>query len=168
MRRILFLFLLLLMSCTEVNSMKIQSVFTNGGKIPLMYTCDGDNKSPPLEISDVPKEAKSLVLIMEDPDVPQKIRADGMWDHWIIWNLPPTTKKIPEGVEPVGVHGKTTSGTLAYAGPCPPDKEHRYFFKLFALDTLLNLPAGSSKLQVIDAMKRHVVAEAVLMGMYER
>ena len=91
-----------------------------------------------------------------------------MVPHAISANLSPTTKKISEGSEPLGVHGKTTSGTLAYTGPCPPDKEHRYFFKLFALDILLNIPTGSTKDNVLAAMKRHVVAEAVLMGKYER
>ena len=149
--------------------MKLTSTaFKNNGNIPSQYTCDGENKSPSLEISDVQKNARSLVLIMEDPDVPKKIRADGMWDHWIVWNLSPTTTHIREGTEPVAMHGKTTSGTMAYTGPCPPDREHRYFFKLFALDVVLNLPVGSTKAQVVAAMKGHVVDEAVLMGRYER
>ena len=150
--------------------------FKNGESIPSKFTCDGFDKltigdgdiNPELIVSNVPQEAESLALIMEDPDVPKQIRADGMWDHWILWNLSPTLKHIPEGTEPMGVHGKTTSNTMAYTGPCPPDKEHRYFFRLFALDTLLDITAGSSKHEVLNAMKKHVVAEAVLMGRYER
>jgi len=169
MRVLLIIFFIVAGCAVEVNIMKLTSpAFNNNGKIPSLFTCDGANKSPSLEISDVPSNAKSLVLLMEDPDVPKKIRADGMWDHWIVWNLSPTTKKISEGSEPLGVHGKTTSETMAYVGPCPPDKEHRYFFKLFALDILLNIPQGSTKDNVLAAMKSHVVAEAVLMGKYER
>lgn len=142
--------------------------FENGKKIPEEYTCDGKNISPPLEISDVPKEAKSLVLIMEDPDVPKTIRADGMWDHWIVFNIPPNITKIEEGINPQGKLGINTNTKLSYSGPCPPDKQHRYFFKLFALDIELNLNQGASKKQVEEAMKGHILKESVLMGLYYR
>ena len=149
--------------------MKLTSTaFRHEGEIPSEYTCDGKNISPPLNISDAPKNAQSLVLIMEDPDVPKKFRHDGIWDHWVVFNIPTSTTDILEGTEPQGTHGITTSKTLTYTGPCPPDKEHRYFFKLFALDAMLNLPVGSTKKQVLDAMKTHVIEEAVLMGRYER
>lgn len=148
--------------------MKISSPrFENSKKIPKEYTCDGKNISPPLEISEVPKETKSLVLIMEDPDVPKDIRADRMWDHWILFNISPETKKIEEG-QNIGKLGINTSNKISYQGPCPPDKQHRYFFKLFALDIELNLNQGVTKKQVEETMKGHIIKEAVLIGLYER
>ncbi len=144
------------------------TAFTHEGKIPSKYTCDGENTNPPLEFSDVPTNAKSLVLIMEDPDVPKHLRADGMWNHWVVFNIPPDTKGVAENSQPKGTAGITTSNKLKYGGPCPPDREHRYFFKLYALDTTLNLPEGATKEQVLAAMKGHVLAEAVLMGKYQR
>ena len=121
--------------------MKLASkAFAHGESIPAKYTCDGENISPPLEISDVPSEARSLVLIMDDPDVPRNIREDGMWDHWVVFNIPPTIGDIPEASAPEGTPGKGTSGDHGYFGPCPPDREHRYFFKLYALDATLDLP----------------------------
>ena len=149
--------------------MKLTSpAFVHGGNIPSVHTCDGDDVSPALVVSDVPKNAKSLVLIMDDPDVPKRLRADGMWDHWVRFNIPVDTKEIMEGSEPDGVAGKGTGGNLGYKGPCPPDREHRYFFKLYALDVELDLDEGTTKVQVEMAMKGHVVAEAVLMGKYDR
>ena len=148
--------------------MKISSTaFGHEGKIPSKYTCDGENLSPPLFFSDVPKNAKSLVLIMEDPDVPVYIRQDGMWDHWILFNIPPETTEIGTGQQK-GTPGITTSNKLKYGGPCPPDREHRYYFKLYALDSKLDLKEGATKEQALSAMKGHVIAEAVLMGKYQR
>ena len=112
-------------------------VFENEGRIPPRHTCDGENTNPPLSISAVPPGAKSLVLIMDDPDVPQDIRADGMWDQWVVFNIPPTHTEIKEGQEPQGRHGLGTGNNMEYFGPCPPDGEHRYFFKLYALDKAL-------------------------------
>lgn len=144
------------------------SVFEHGGKIPPKYTCNGENVNPPLNISDVPPGAKSLVLIMEDPDVPKNLRPDGMWDHWIVFNMPPDTSEIPEGKEPQGIHGQGTGGNLDYMGPCPPDREHRYFFKLFALESDLDLKEGAKKTDVEKAMEGHVLEKAELMGLYEQ
>jgi Raf kinase inhibitor-like YbhB/YbcL family protein len=144
------------------------SAFIQGEKIPSIYTCDGDNVNPPLEITGVPHEAKSLVLIMDDPDVPKNLRKDGMWDHWVVFNIPPDTHTIAEASEPPGVAGIGTNGEAGYFGPCPPDREHRYFFKLFALDTLLDLPEKSAKAEVENAMSGHVLFHAELMGRYER
>jgi hypothetical protein len=124
----------------------ISSAFKDKGIIPSRYTCEGANVSPPLEIASIPANAKSLVLILEDPDVPEQVRSDRMWDHWIIFNMPPTTLQIPEMVgPPSGIRGKTTFGHTRYGGPCPPDREHRYFFKLYALDILLPLKEGATK-----------------------
>jgi hypothetical protein len=144
------------------------STFDHEGKIPSKYTCDGENINPPLTISNVPAQAKSLVLIMDDPDVPKRLRADGMWDHWIVFNIPPNLTEINEGEEPPGVHGIGTSNNLDYFGPCPPDREHRYFFKLYALDTELNLREKATKKQVEKAMEGHIQAKAQLMGRYAR
>ncbi|MEM3154502.1 MAG: YbhB/YbcL family Raf kinase inhibitor-like protein [Candidatus Woesearchaeota archaeon] len=147
------------------------SAFANNGKIPSKYTCDGENINPPLEFSNVPANAKSLVLIMDDPDIPGFVKQKfgiSVWDHWIVFNIPPNTKKIEENQEPQGIKGITTSKTLKYNGPCPPDKEHRYFFKLYALDKMLDLKEGATKEQVLEAIKGHVLAEAELMGRYQR
>ncbi len=144
------------------------SAFQNEGKIPSKYTCDGDNISLPLSISDVPAEAKSLVLIMDDPDVPKEVREDGVWDHWVVFNMPTDVKEIPEGQEPPGTPGKGTNGETGYYGPCPPDREHRYFIRLYALDTTLDLPEGSDKVTVERAMTNHAIDKDYLMGTYER
>ena len=142
--------------------------FEHEGYIPKKYTCDGANINPPLHIADVPANAKSLVLIMDDPDVPRHLRPDGMYDHWILFNMPPETREIAEAHEPLGTHGMGTGGKTNYVGPCPPDKEHRYFFKLYALDTLLSLPEKSTKKDVEKAMQNHILAETQLMGIYGR
>jgi len=149
----------------------ISPAFDNNGKIPSKYTCDGANVSPPLKISDVPAGAKVLVLIMDDPDVPAQVRPERMWDHWIVFNIPPTKTEIAEGENP-GTKGKGSYPKLEYGGPCPPPqfepKEHRYFFKLYALDAKLNLPEGATKAQVEKAMQNHILAEAKLIGKYQR
>jgi len=144
------------------------SIFEYNKAIPAKFTCDGENINPPLEFVDVPVNTRSLVLIMEDPDVPNSIRADGMWDHWIIFNIPPQTQGVAEGSEPGGVPGKNTGGNLSYGGPCPPDGEHRYYFKLFALDTMLDIPAGVTKRDVLAAMDTHILEQAELVGRYQR
>ncbi len=147
--------------------MKISSpAFINFGKIPTRFTCDGDEINPPLQLSDVPKNTVSLVLIMEDPDVPKHLRKDGMWDHWILFNLDPALQKIEENCTPPAEIGVSTSGHLKYDAPCPPDREHRYFFKLYALNKKLDLPSGSSKKDVEAAMKGHIIEECQLIGLY--
>jgi Raf kinase inhibitor-like YbhB/YbcL family protein len=149
--------------------MKLSSpAFEESGKIPAKHTCDGDNINPLLKISDVPSATKSLALIMEDPDVPKNLRPDGMWDHWVVFNIPPGTAEIPEGREPPGTHGEGTSGNQNYFGPCPPDREHRYFFKLFALDSELDIKEKAKKSEVEKAMEGHILEKAELMGRYER
>ena len=143
-------------------------IFMHEGNILSKYTCDGENISPELHIKEVPDKTKFLVLLMDDPDVPKSIRPDGMWDHWVVWNIPLDTTILQEGATPPGVQGKNTGGKLGYAGPCPPDREHRYYFKLYALDTTLNLPEGSTKKEVEQAMEGHILAQATLMGKYNR
>ncbi len=136
--------------------------------IPSKYTCDGENISPPIAIDNIPKETISIVLIMEDPDVPKNIREDGMWNHWVVFNIPPSSGRIGEGEEPNGVHGITTSNTLKYEGPCPPDGEHRYFFKVYALDSILRLNEGATKDEVLETMKGHILSTGELIGKYAR
>lgn len=142
--------------------------FKHEGSIPPKHTCDGDNVNPHLAIEGAPEDAKSLVLIMDDPDVPKDLREDGMWDHWVVFNIPSSTTGIAENQEPEGIHGKGTGGNAAYYGPCPPDREHRYFFKVYALDTPLDLKEGASKKDVEQAMEGHIIDQAELMGRYER
>jgi hypothetical protein len=143
--------------------------------IPAKYTCDGDRElSPPLAIDGVPEAAKSLVLVMDDPDIPEvKKREFGLeaFDHWVLFNIPPKTREIPEGTA-AGTPGATTRGEPHYVGPCPPPeyepREHRYFFRLYALDAPLPLPAGATKDEVLSALAPHLLAEAELVGRYSR
>ena len=143
------------------------TAFAQGANIPSKYTCDGDELSPPLRIEEVPEGTKSLVLLMEDPDVPPFVREDRLWIHWIVFNIPPHIREIAENVQPPGVLGAGT-GRLGYQGPCPPDREHRYFFKLFALDEQLSLKEGATKEALEKAMSGHILAQAEYMGRYER
>lgn len=147
--------------------MKLQSsAFEHNANIPSKYTCDGENINPPLQISDVPDNAASLVLIMDDPDAIKP--AGKVWDHWIVFNMPVDTTDIEENSQPQGIAGSNTRENLSYGGPCPPDAEHRYFFKLYALDIELALVEGSSKKEVEKAMEGHVLAYAELIGLYNR
>ena len=144
--------------------MKItSSAFQQGGNIPSKFSCDGANTNPPLQISDVPPEAKGLVLIVDDPDAPS-----GLFTHWAIWNISPQTSTIAEGSAPKGVQGTNDFGKSGYGGPCPPSGAHRYYFKIFALDRELGLPSGAKRSQLDTAMKGHVVAQGELMGRYAR
>jgi len=142
------------------------SAFLNDGIIPSHYTCDGKNVNPPLSIDGVPPNTQSLVLIMDDPDALKP--AGKVWDHWIVWNLSVLTTVIKEGEEPKGVHGIGSGGSILYRGPCPPDAEHRYFFKLYALNTMLTLPEKATKQEVERGMEGHILDEAVLIGRYQR
>ena len=151
----------------DSGKMELKSdVFENNEKIPGKYTCDGEDVSPQLSILNVPENSKSLVLIMDDPDAVKP--AGKVWDHWIVFNIPIETKEILEAQGPQGVHGKGTSGNLNYMGPCPPDAEHKYFFKLFALDITLDLSQGSTKQEVEEAMQGHIIEQTELIGRYER
>ena len=145
--------------------MKISSsAFSEGGEIPRKYTCDGEDAIVPLKFEDVPTGAKSLVLIIDDPDAPV-----GTWDHWILFNIPADAAGVEEGAgEPGWLHGNNSWNRTNWGGPCPPDKEHRYFFKLFALDIGLELAESASKGEVMQAMEGHVIEKAELMGRYKR
>lgn len=144
------------------------SAFKNEGSIPSVYTCDGKDINPPLEIHDVPSETRSLVLIMDDPDVPTFVRPDHMWVHWVIYDMPPDTRLLKENSKPPGIQGTGTGGKERYEGPCPPDREHRYFFKLYALKSVLKLKPGATKEQVEAAMQGLILQKAELMGRYIR
>ena len=144
------------------------TAFQDGESIPSKYTCDGQNISPPLSISDLPNNAKSMVLIMDDHDVPKNIRVDGVWDHWVVYNIPTTVRMIDEGQRIKGTYGINTSGKTEYSGPCPPDKEHHYIFSLYALDIELPLRAGAPKIEVLNNMTTHIIGQTKLTGRYER
>jgi len=156
------------------NGMEItSSAFAEGGMIPSQYTCDlpSGGKNPPLSWSDVPAGAVSLALIMDDPDVPKALKPDGVFDHWVLYDINPATKGVGEG-EQVGTAGANGAGANAYTGPCPPREyepsTHRYIFVLYALDTTLGLPPGTSKHKVLAAIEGHVLAQAQLIGTYKK
>ena len=146
--------------------MKIKSnAFENGGEIPRKYGYKNGNTSPPLEISDVPPNTKSLALIMDDPDAMGAVGK--IWVHWVVWNIAPNVNQIQENEVPSGsIQGKTDFGETAYGGPAPPDKEHTYIFKLYALDESLSIQNGATKAEVEEAMKNHVIGETKLEGRY--
>ena len=150
--------------------MKItSSAFTESNVIPAKYTCDGQNVSPPLEWHDVPAGTKTFALISDDPDAPV-----GTWVHWVAFNIPSNVTKLAENVKPEqeftnGMRQGINDGRkIGYGGPCPPGGTHRYYFKLYALDTTMEMRPGATKAQVLSAMKGHVLAEAQLMGKYSR
>ncbi|MFW5729804.1 MAG: YbhB/YbcL family Raf kinase inhibitor-like protein [Spirochaetota bacterium] len=136
------------------------AAFTHEGEIPAKYSCKGRNVSPPLRIQNVPPTARSLVLICEDPDAPGRT-----FQHWLSWDIDPGTSEIPEATEP-GTPGQNDFGKAQYGGPCPPSGTHRYYFRLYALDTALGLPKGAARRDLDRAMQDHVLAEAELMGTF--
>ena len=141
------------------------SAFENDGEIPRKFGYKNENSSPPLKISGIPDNVKSLALIMDDPDAMGAVGK--VWVHWLIWNIDPSNVEIKENSIPEGsIEGKTDFGSVGYGGPAPPDKEHTYIFKLYALDQKLNLSEGSTKSQVEEAMKGHILADTKLEGRY--
>lgn len=148
-------------SSKNIRVMKITSaVFKEGELIPNIYTCKGKNINPPVQIADVPAGTRSLALILDDPDAP-----GGTWVHWVMWNISPATGGIEENSVPTGaVQGKNSWGNSGYGGPCPPSGVHRYFFKIYALNTALSLPSSDGKKDLEKAMKGHILAEGQLMG----
>jgi Raf kinase inhibitor-like YbhB/YbcL family protein len=157
---------------TESRSAEIQltsTAFEQGGRIPYVYTCEGDDVSPHLQWSGAPVGTRSFALVCEDPDAPR-----GTYIHWVLFNIPgdavelnravPTLPELPSGAR----HGRNTTGDFAYAGPCPPPgNPHRYFFRLYALDISLNLSAGATKAELEEAMNQHILAQGTLMGTYQ-
>lgn len=175
--------LLLLCSCSSRNTstataeraskMTVQvtsTAFKEGGSIPSKYTCEGQDVSPPLAWNSVPEGTRSIALIADDPDAPGKT-----WVHWVLYNLPPSLRELPENVpasESIlgngGRQGMTDFGKIGYGGPCPPSGTHRYFFKVYALDSDHHLDPGLTKAQLVKAMEGHVLAEGQLMGTYAK
>lgn len=143
------------------------SKFKHGAEIPTLYTCEGYDWNPPLEFHEVPREAQSLVLIMEDTDVPEELRPDRTWIHWVMYEIPPDCKGIAEHSPPPGTHGRGTNMRTAYMGPCPPDKRHRYFFYLYAVDFMPDWEKGLTKEEVLQEIEGHIIEKADLMGTYE-
>ena len=145
------------------------TAFKDGEIIPKQYTCDGNDISPPLTWSGAPQETKSIALICDDPDAPM-----GTWVHWVLFNLPPASNALPAEVSSAKVldngakHGKNDFRRFGYGGPCPPGGTHRYYFKVYALDSMLDLDPGIMKADLVKAMQGHILAEGQLMGRYKR
>lgn len=140
------------------------SAFKHNDYIPKKYTCDGYDINPPLEFHDIPEEAKSLVLIVDDPDAP-----NGTWVHWTMWNINPHRTHISHNSLPHEVSlGITSFGSRGYGGPCPPSGIHHYHFKLYALDTKLDLPDDTQANELEEAMNEHILEQATLVGLYKR
>ncbi|WP_200763665.1 YbhB/YbcL family Raf kinase inhibitor-like protein [Nitrosophilus alvini] len=143
--------------------------FDNGGFIPTKYTCDGADVSPELIFENIPQSAQSLAIIMDDPDAPM-----GTFVHWVIYNIPPNLEGLPEDVPKAPYldmdirQGVNDFSQIGYKGPCPPGGVHRYFIKLYALDTKMELDPGITKADLLNAMRGHIIGEAVLMGRYAR
>lgn len=159
-------------TCTEVNKMSItitSPAFKEGGMIPKKYSCDGEDISPPLRWENIPENTKSIALISDDPDAPV-----GTWIHWVIYNIPPETSELGENIPTDNVlndgtiQGKNDWDRIGYGGPCPPGGTHRYFFKIYALDSVLELKPGATKNELLGAMQGHILAEGQLMGKYKR
>ena len=141
--------------------------FDDGESIPDKYGYEVDNLSPPLSVSGVPDDAESLALVMDDPDAMEP--AEKVWGHWIVWNIPPDVEEVPEGWDPIdegATEGRNDFDETVYGGPAPPDREHTYRFKLYALDTTLDLPASAGTDALEDAMEGHVLDETLLEGTY--
>lgn len=142
--------------------LKITSkAFENEGNLPSKYSCDGQGINPPLHIENIPEDAKTLALIVEDPDAP-----NGVFDHWLVWNIG-LVADIKEGTNP-GVSGDNSAGKSGFHPACPPSGSHRYFFNVFALDSSLDLPSGSGKKDLLTAMEGLILARGSIMGRYER
>jgi Raf kinase inhibitor-like YbhB/YbcL family protein len=146
-------------------SLDIKSdAFANGQSIPAKYTCTGKNISPALMWNDPPAGTQSFALIVDDPDAPV-----GTWVHWVLFNIPANARSLQESADTSTMSvGKNSSGNMKYDGPCPPSGTHRYFFKLYALDSTLSLSPGATKEQLLDAMKGHILAQSELMGNFSK
>jgi Raf kinase inhibitor-like YbhB/YbcL family protein len=149
------------------------SAFDHGGAIPTVYTCEGKDISPPLSWSGVPETARSLALIIDDPDAPDPNAPEMTWIHWILINIPPDAHSLPEGVTPEDLPQGTIAGLndwrrVGYGGPCPPTGRHRYFHKLFALDMVLEGMISPTMTQVEDAIRGHIIAQTEVMGTYQK
>jgi Raf kinase inhibitor-like YbhB/YbcL family protein len=138
-------------------------VFDNMGKIPDKYTCKGEDVNPPLKIRNIPAQTKTLALIVDDPDAPL-----GTWVHWVVFNIDPTNHIDEDSIPQGGIEGSNDFGHTNWGGPCPPSGEHRYYFRLYALDCELNLSATATKGDVLQAMQGHVLEQAELVGLFSK
>lgn len=171
------LLLIITIICTSLEgTIQLTSpAFDHNGAIPVQYTCDGANISPALQWSDIPEHTNSFALIVDDPDAPAKV-----WVHWILFNIPDTTQSLFENTPAYSAQGfegqagpflqgaTDFNGKQGYGGPCPPSGTHHYHFTLYALDTLLDLPAGASKQELLKAMQGHILEQTILIGTYQR
>ena len=149
------------------------SAFTNGGDIPTKYTCDGEDTSPPLVWENIPANTQSLALVIDDPDAPDPSAPKMTWVHWVLYNIPPTTSSLPAHTTSTNLPAGTKEGLndwnrKGYGGPCPPVGRHRYFHKLYALDTILDDLHTPSKAKLETAMKGHILAQSELIGTYKK
>ena len=140
--------------------LEVTSVFQHNGIIPIKYTCDGEDVNPPFKFRNIPKSAKSLALIMEDPD------AVNVWTHWLVWNIPPNSSLEEDNVP--GVEGLNDFKRQGYGGPCPAKGQHRYFYKIYALDKMLDIPPASIRSKLESAMENHILSKGILIGRYAR
>lgn len=154
----------------EVENMTVESpAFENGKALPARFTCVGDGVAPPLQMSHVPTGAKSLVVMLEDPDAP-----GSTYVHWLMWNWPAQTASIPAGIKPLAqqdngaIQGTGSSGKVGYTPPCPPSGTHRYYFRVYALDIMLQLPSSSTQQALLAAMRGHVLAQGEIMATYHK
>lgn len=148
----------------EVTTMKLTSPdFENNQNIPKKYTCLGENINPTLKIDNIPKNTKTLALIMDDPDAPR-----GTWVHWVMWNIPILTELKEDSVPNESIQGLNSANQTNYMGPCPPSGTHRYFFKIYALDTELELDKTSTKQDLEQAMQNHILDKAELIGLFKK
>ncbi|HVO20111.1 MAG TPA: YbhB/YbcL family Raf kinase inhibitor-like protein [Anaeromyxobacter sp.] len=147
--------------------------FPDGGEIPTQYTCEGADLSPPLAFAGAPAGTRSLALLVDDPDAPDPRAPRLVFVHWVLWDMPPGAAGLPEGASPRALPAGTRAGLTdyrraAWGGPCPPIGRHRYFFRLYALDALLGDLGSGQKARLLEAMKGHVLAEAQLVGTYQK
>ena len=156
---------LIFVEAKDMGTLKLSSpAFKHNDSIPSKYTCDGEDVNPPLVIENTPLTAKSLALIVDDPDAPA-----GNWVHWVVWNIDPTAGEIRENTVPSGaLQGINDFRKHDYGGPCPPSGTHRYFFKLYALDMMLSLGPKANKAELERAMKGHIIVQGELIGLYRR
>jgi Raf kinase inhibitor-like YbhB/YbcL family protein len=171
MRRVLpsamlFLVMVLFMAGVAAAIDLTSPAFKANERIPAKFSCEGQNINPALNFSNVPAGTKQLVLTMHDPDVPKNLIPSGNFDHWFVWDLPANSKGIAEGMG--SMMGMNGTGKPGYIGPCPPDREHRYFFRLYALDTTLQGKTFKDRATLEDAIKGHVLAQSELIGRYEK
>jgi Raf kinase inhibitor-like YbhB/YbcL family protein len=156
------LLMLLIMVIVSESNLTVKSMaFENNDFIPSKYTCDGASFSPPLTIEGIPKNTVSLAIIMDDPDAP------GTFDHWVMWNIPPAMDQVAANSSP-GVQGKNSKNENKYTGPCPPSGTHHYHFRVYALDTKLDLPLTTDKKELLKKMDGHILATGELIGLYKR